>query len=382
MVAAALGSCSGASTQAGGSRSPSPAALPTPLATSITTSQGTWVTLPMGDLSQPINTFWQLFYKPIGGTRWSDQIEGTAVATNGGLVLASPGGPALIAGILPSVNLTFSPLDTTSDAAQTWSDGLVDAALAARPDAVAAGPGGEALALISDHDQTDVLAGSGGLSSWTTLATQAGLSASPAGRTCGLASITAAAYVAATPVIGGMCDRPGVVGLFARSGAGWGLLQPTLAPPPGSTGVEVLAIRSVGSQLAVLLGLSMDGAAQVVAAWTAAGGQSWTTSSGLPLGGSATISSYGPVGEDGFFVLTSGSSDAESLTVIDGPGATWSRLVAPPASTATIAAAAPDEIQAFSVKSTVLTVWTLAAAAIVWQKTQVLNVPIEFGSSS
>ncbi len=382
MVAGALGSCSGASTQAGGSRSPSPAALPTPLATSITTSQGTWVTLPMGDLSQPINTFWQLFYEPIGGTKWSDQIEGTAVATNGGLVLASPGGPALIAGILPSVNLTFSPLDTTSDAGQTWSDDLVDAALARRPDAMAAGSGGEALALISDHDQTDVLASSGGLSSWITSATQAGLSASPAGRSCGLASITAAAYVAATPVIGGACDRPGAVGLFVKTGATWGLLQPTLALPSSSTGVEVLAIRSVGGQLAVLLGLSTNGETQVVAAWTAGGGQTWTTSSDLPLGASTTITSYGPVAGDGFFVLTSGPSGTENLSVIDGPGATWSRLVAPPASTATIAAGTPDEIQAFSSKSTVLTVWTLAAGGVAWQRTQVLTVPIEFGSSS
>lgn len=382
MVAATLSSCSGAATVAGGSKSPAPAALPTPLVTSITTSQGTWVTLPMGDLSQPANTFWQLFYQPTGGTKWSDQISGTAVATNGGVVLASAGGPALIAAILPSGNLTFSPLATTSDAGKTWSDDLVDAALAPRPDALATGSGGQALALVSDHGRTDILSSSDGLSSWVTLATQAGLAASPAGRTCGLASITAAAYLAATPVVGGLCDRPGVVGLFAKSGAGWGLLQPTLAPPPGSTEVEVLAIRSMGGQLAVLLGVSMDGAAQVVAAWTADGGQSWTTSSGLPLGGSATISSYGPVGGDGFFVLTSGSSGAESLTVIDGPGATWSRLVSPPASTATIAAGTPDEIQAFSVKSTVLTVWTLAPAAIAWQKTQVLNVPIEFGSSS
>ncbi|MGA8015181.1 MAG: hypothetical protein WCB85_04605, partial [Candidatus Dormiibacterota bacterium] len=156
MVAATLSSCSGAATVAGGSKSPAPAALPTPLVTSITTSQGTWVTLPMGDLSQPANTFWQLFYQPTGGTKWSDQISGTAVATNGGVVLASAGGPALIAAILPSGNLTFSPLATTSDAGKTWSDDLVDAALAPRPDALATGSGGQALALVSDHGRTDI----------------------------------------------------------------------------------------------------------------------------------------------------------------------------------------------------------------------------------
>ncbi len=100
----------------------------------------------MGRLDEPLNTFWQLFYRPNGAVAWSNQVEATATATNGGLVLASAG-PSLMVGVRPSVNLKFTPLISTSNGGRSWSDGLVTKGLAARPDALAsdrrarAGPG-------------------------------------------------------------------------------------------------------------------------------------------------------------------------------------------------------------------------------------------------
>ena len=65
--------------------------IPTPLATSVQTLDGTWATIPMGRLDEPLNTFWQLFYRPNGAVAWSNRVEATATATNGGLVLAADG---------------------------------------------------------------------------------------------------------------------------------------------------------------------------------------------------------------------------------------------------------------------------------------------------
>ena len=124
--------------------------IPTPLATSIQTSAGTWATVAMGHLDEPLNTFWQLFFRPTGSASWSNQVKATAVATNGGLVLASPGGPGLLVGVRPTNLLTFSPLIYTSDAGRSWSTGLLADGLAARPDALAAASASRMLALVND----------------------------------------------------------------------------------------------------------------------------------------------------------------------------------------------------------------------------------------
>jgi len=55
----------------------------------VQSSAGTWVTLPMGRLNQPLNTFWQLFFRPTGMTTWNDKVGATATATNGGLIMAA-----------------------------------------------------------------------------------------------------------------------------------------------------------------------------------------------------------------------------------------------------------------------------------------------------
>ncbi|HLH99529.1 MAG TPA: hypothetical protein VKV06_02005, partial [Acidimicrobiales bacterium] len=77
--------------------------------------------MPMGRLDQPINTFWQLLHLPRGGGRWSNQVEATATATNGGLVLA-PAGSSLLVGIRPSTRLRFTPLIATTDAGRHWAN--------------------------------------------------------------------------------------------------------------------------------------------------------------------------------------------------------------------------------------------------------------------
>lgn len=133
-----------ASAQAGTGR-PGPGAgapsFTTPLATSVQVGGSTWATVAMGDLNQPLNTFWQLMFRPEGSSTWSDRVEATAVATNGGLAMATSAS-SLIVGVRPSDDLTFSPLISTTDSGRSWSNGLLDQGLAARPRSLAEGPAG------------------------------------------------------------------------------------------------------------------------------------------------------------------------------------------------------------------------------------------------
>ena len=120
-----------------------------PLATSISTAVGSWAIVPMGDLGQPLNTFWQLFFRPLGSSRWSDKAEGLAVATNGGLVMAAPDGKSAVVGVRSAANLNFSPILTTVNDGRSWSPGPPVSGLASEPDALAVDSQGQGLALTS-----------------------------------------------------------------------------------------------------------------------------------------------------------------------------------------------------------------------------------------
>ncbi len=185
-----LAALSAAAVSACGSRAgaPSPlarvqgATIHPSLATSIETSAGSWVTVPMGHLDQPLNTFWQLFFRPRGARQWSNTASALAVATNGGLVLATDAGKSLTIGIRPTNYLAYSPLIVTSNA-RSWSSATPLGALAEQPDALAVTAGGAALALVAGARTDEVSASSAGLAGWRTLVTAAELLGLPA-RSC------------------------------------------------------------------------------------------------------------------------------------------------------------------------------------------------------
>ena len=242
--------------------------IPTPLATSVQTSAGTWATVPMGNLEQPLNTFWQLFFRAPGAVLWSNKVEAAATATNGGLVLASSQSRSVIVGIRPSARLTYSPLISTSDAGRSWSDGLVTEGLAARPDALAADASGHALALVNDRDGTEVLSSGGGLSTWREVVSQSALAeARGPGRSCGLGSLTAVGYLAGQPLVGGSCSRPGVVAIFGQSAGAWRLVGPAVPQPLERGRVEVLALGAAQASTSALLAISSGNRTYLVAAW-------------------------------------------------------------------------------------------------------------------
>ncbi|HTW06723.1 MAG TPA: hypothetical protein VME46_04385 [Acidimicrobiales bacterium] len=380
VLAAALvsGCASAGAPRAGASPVAAAPNLPTPMANSVETSQGTWATIPMGRLDDPLNTFWQLFYRPRAGSSWSDKVEATATATNGGLVLASEGKSLLVA-VRPSANLTFTPMISTSDEGRSWSNGLLTKELAARPDALAlAGTG--AIALAGSGPGAEVLAAGGDISTWRSLVTQAALAASASGQACGLGALTAVGYLGAQPLVGASCASAGVAGLFALANGSWHLVGPRLPYPFRGGRTEVLAVRGFGPGVLALLAVAVGGRSQLVLAASGAG-RRWAISRPLVLEGDEQVASFGPGGPGQFFALLRGSSGTSRLFLTDAAGL-WRELPPPPAGTATIVFSANRPTDALVARGAQFSAWSLGPRAKSWAKGQVTHVPLQYGSSS
>lgn len=351
----------------------------TPLATSDENSSGSWAALAMGNLDQPLNTFWQLFFRPSGGSRWSDVVEGTAVATNGGLVLATPEGGSLLVGVLPSNLLHFSPLLSTADGGRTFTPALVLMnGLAARPNALSGGADGHDLALVGSGTNTQVLQTAPGLNSWQTLVSESHLASSAGGRSCGLVSITAVAEVANQAVLGAKCSDRSAVGILAMRNASWRLVGPMLPHSLDSKSVEVLGLRESGDGLTTLLAVSDGSEVSILGAWASAGLAHWTISSAIRFGAGDRVVSFGPGAGLGWFVLAAKPSGSKSLEVLASTGS-WTELPTPPAQAATVSFGPANSVDVLGVSGTLLTDWRLVSSR--WTKSQVITVPIQYGSS-
>jgi len=345
------------------------------LATSTVTAAGTWAVAVMGGPVAQENNFWQLFVRPAGTSRWQ-LVTPPGTADNGGLVLADAGG-SLITGFRPSQYLTYTPLTLTRDGGRAWSStGPLDAALANVPDALAAAPGsGHLLALLTDG--TAELAAPG-YTSWTTLTTQRSLAATAAGRTCGLQDLTAAAFAPpGTPLLGGSCGRPGTTGIFADTGGSWRAAGPALPAALAGQPVRVLRLTSTPSGTVALLTAGTGSGASLLAAWSPDGGSHWTLSPPLPLHGAGLSSaSFGPGGSAAVITTTN------SGQIMTGAGSSWLSLPPLPQGTATLAPGPGGTADALAVHGGTLTVWQHVPGGTTWAKAQVINVPIQYGSSS
>jgi hypothetical protein len=397
VLAAGLTGCGRRTSQ---TEAAAPRTVAAPLAISTEAAGGTWATLPMGRPGDPLNTFWQLFYRPAGSSSWSDQVDATATATNGGLVLARAGGRSLVVGVRPSDLLHFSPLIATSDGGRTWTNGLTSGLLA-RPSALAAEQTGQALALVATgttttlqatttlHDTTTPQAAAPGyLATWRTLTSLGDLAGTAAARSCDPDALDAVGYAPTRPVVGARCAEPGVVGLFVQRSGGWQLGGAVLPRSLAGARLDVLSLQPTSGGLAAVLAASGPSGSSLLAAWTRDGGLNWAVSPALQLPADQQLTSMGPAEGDGLFVLMSSSSGSEQLDLVDGPGASWHSLPTPPAGAATVAfgaagdATGPGTAQALVADGTVLTVWTLGTASSGWAKGQAIHVPIQFGSSS
>jgi hypothetical protein len=377
--AIAVLACAGLLAGCGSAASPAsvPAAEPggggaAGLATSVVTSAGTWAVAVMGGSAASDNNFWQLFVRPTGTADWK-LVTPPGVADNGGLVLADAGGQSLITGFRPSQDLTYTPLTITRDGGHAWSPaGPLGGALADVPDALAAGPAtAHLLALLTDGT---VRLAAPAYTTWHTLVTHRVLAGSAAGRRCGLTALSAVSYTSSgAPLLGGTCSRPGMAGIFTEVNWTWQATGPTVPSAAARDPLTVLRLTRTGNSTVALLRAGQGTTASLVAARSVDGTSRWTVSAPLRLHGKLSIASFGPAGT----TVLNGSTAA---TISAGAG-TWRSLPAVPAGTATLAPGPAGGFDALAVHRTKLTVWQLTTGASTWHVTQVVNVPIQFGSS-
>ena len=378
LAAAALVGCG--STRAGGTGQPArPATLSQ--ATSAGYPDGTWAALVMGGSAAEHNNFWQVFVRPAGKQAAWRLATPLGVASNGGIAVTATGGPALVASLLPSQALHFSPLAQSTDNGDKWAaDGLLDAPLASTPSALAATPGGGLIALTRDG-VAEVAGHAGG--SWTHLATERSVAGSAAARSCGLTGLTAAGYTASgTALLAGSCSRGSRAGIFAHgAGGGWVAAGPALPTALSGHPVDVLQLARSGDTEVALLQVGSGPAASLLGAWsTGSGGSSWQLSAPYRLAGAQPRSAA--VAGQALGVLLSGGRPV----TVTGPGTAWRRLPALPASTAglaagaaTLAAGPAGGFQLLTARLSKMSVWAAGPAG--WTRSQVIKVSIPYGSS-
>jgi len=380
-VVAALIVAAGCGTSAaGGAGAVAPAAAAPPLALSLADAGGTsWAVVEMGGRSAQDENFWQVFVRPDGTAAWRLATP-AGVADNGGLVVASTGAGALLAGFRPSQDLTFSPLAVTSDAGARWAPGgPVSPGLSDVPGALAAGPGDRLIAL-TDGGGVDL--GSGGGTRWTRLVGARGLAATAAGRACGLSGVTAAAFAAdGAPLLGGTCGKPGVAGIFARRGGTWRAAGPALPAALAGRDVSVLRLGSAASSggTVAVLAVGRGAGAGVVVAWSASGGSGWRLSPVLQAG-SVRVRSVS-LWPDGSAGLVLSGRHGERGATIAGPGGSWAVLPALPAGVATLAPGAGGGVEALTVERSTMRAWRLSGGVAGWSEFQQVRVSIPYGSS-
>jgi hypothetical protein len=350
--------------------------LRAPLTSSFVSGNRTWLVLPMGRLSQPANTFWQLLERPAGSTDWA-LVTPPGVADNGGLVVAAGSSP-LQAAVLPSQRLRFSPLASTDDGGATWSPGLVPAALVSSPDALAVTARG-VLAVVDGGRR--LLAEHAGTARWVTALSVGTLARSAAGDAC-----RPQALLAVTPgpdgsvLVAAACRRPGHAGLFELTSRG---TQVIALPVPARDPAQVLRLSSSAAGSSALIELDSNGRRRLEVATVASDANravstSFTVSSGLRLDPDQALVATGSWSGGGFFVLLEGRGGAEELAAAST--GRWTVLPAPPRGTVAVAFS-PGRIDAVTVQSSTLIDDTLALGGAGWRRAQVLRVPIQYGSS-
>ena len=360
------------SQQAGVTSTTSPPAVTAPLSTSLVTAQGTWAIAVMGGSAASDNNFWQLFARPAGVSKWS-LVTPTGVADNGGLVAAGTQA-SLLVGVRPSQNLAFSPLAASTDAGQHWTPGLLDADLADAPDALAAAPSGPELALLQNGNiEQAPTASAAAAGQWSSLTTRSALAASAPGRSCGLVAVQAVSFGPNnTPIAAGSCVRRGVAGVFTETGGTWRSAGLVLPAAFGGDQVQVLGLAGTASgNVALLLAGN-----SLLAAWPASSraGTRWSVSA--PVAAGAVRASGFGAGGSAWVLLSGGRAET-----ISGAGGSWQARPAVPAGTATLAPGpGTGSYDALAVSGSKLTIWRLTQGA--WAKVQLINVPVQYGSSS
>ncbi len=211
---------------------------------------------------------------------------------------------------------------------------------------------------------------------WHTLTHRQALAASQPGRRCGLTALTAAAFTSSgTPLLAAACARPGMTGIFAAPHGTWQAAGPALPAAVARQDITVLGLIRAGHQTAALLAAGRGPAASLLVAWSADGTAHWTISPPLALRGAPVASaSFGPGGAT---AVALAGHRGDVITT----GHQWQALPGLPPGTATLAVGPSGTMDALAVRRARLTIWQAVPGGQAWTRTQVISVPIQFGSS-
>ncbi len=350
-----------------------------PLSSAIETAGGSWAVLPMGQLSDPSNTFWQVLHAGPGSSHWS-VVTPQGVADNGGEVVGVSPGTTLV-GTLPSQLLRFSPLSLSVDGGTTWRPVFLPGGLAARPDSLAGGGSatGGALAIVGNT----VLRARPGFASWSPLVSVRRLD--QASRRCDITALDAVAVgPTGAPLVATGCRRGGVVAIFTTSSGSWRQVGTTLPRTRTGGSTSVLRLESGGPVTTALVAASHGSSSVLAAVWQKGGG--WTASAPLALPSHRPLlaSSVGVAGTVAVMVGPKSAPVAYDLV----PGGPWTRLPALPPATSALGPLEPGislggpSLDAFTVAGAELDVYALSPSGTAWVKVQSGQVPLAYGSSS
>lgn len=354
-------------------------ALAPSLATSIDTSSGQWAVVPMGRIGQPLNTFWQLLYRSSSTSRWVDLSEPLAVATNGGIVMSRAGAHTLEVGVRPADRLSYSALLAVGTAGTSWTPLTPVSALAPSPSALSVGTRGAAAALVQTDHGTEVQARAEGGASWSTVGSTSEFARTVAGRTCDPTTLSAVSDSVGRLLVGADCRQPGVVGVVSVADGRWTLTGPRLPLPLRAGPVDVLGILPAAHGVSVVLDVRVRGTHTFLVARTTDGGATWDLSRPVAVG-STSVTSIGPAGTTGVFLLLGSPTGAATLVEDPTSGARWITLPRPPPTTWTISFSSTTSADALATDGDELTDWRLVPGG--WHRHQGLHVTIEYGSSS
>ncbi len=331
----------------------------------------------MGNTHQVANTFWQLVVLPAQASRW-EVVTPPGVADNTGLV-DTEAGATFVAGFEASQLLQFSPLALTTTTGSSWTQGVLDRGLAPVPDALAATDSGNVAALTNKTSDAVVL--DNGPTSWQRVVTARELASSASGRRCGVEALTAVAYSPSGQLMmGASCRRPGQVGIWSDAAGAWHLVGPSLPESEHLAVTSTIRLRSQSGEVSMLLSVrSLHHLALLASDLTSNG--HWSRPASLTVAPDDTLVSSG-FGVTGAAVVMLRARGIDSADVLDPGTNSWSELPGLPAHTATVAYETDGAIDALAVDGAMLTAYRLNAGTSSWQKFQVLDVPIQYGSSS
>ena len=354
----------------------SAAADPIPLPGSFASPSGTWATIAMGHLNDPLNTFWQLFSLSSSSSQWALATP-PGVASNGGLVASVGPSGSLTAGFGPSLDLRFSPLAQSADQGATWAAGVLPGGLALVPDALATSSGHQDAALLSSGGG-EVVASSGDLSSWQTIALTRTLATTSSLTGCGIESLTAVAVRAnGDAMAGAACAHGNRAGVLVLEAGSWHAVGPSL-PLPAPAPIRVVRLLATPTGATALISAGTGRSSELFAASSTDGLASWSVSAPLPTPDEHLVST-GVTPSGGLIAVIRHSDGSRTASVIDQVAGGWQALSPLPAGTAVVAAMPSGGFDALIVDRSTLEVDTLEASG--WHQSQAVDVPIQYGSS-